>query len=980
MHRIKYFILSSIFFCAAITYSGEIRFSDSDGNAYSGNFTTHSAIGFTIQSQTGDFTTFQWKSLPSSIVYSILAENISVENLDSWFDIAYILETLKGGQLFADKALEAALEIDPSAKRTVESFLKNRSFLTTTPTPLTMVSNDLMEMFEDKPVFERVPKSVGQHILALCLDKKGNLWVGTEENGLWVEDLSAPEGERWRSFMPKPIVPNIPQTFPGRNSKLRPVADEPEIKRRLAEKPKYYDTPVVKLEPGDFPEDTVTSLVCDNLGRIWAGHLRYGVSVWNGNSWKTYHNGNGPFGHRVFDMKVSPIDGDVWIAMETGLTRYRIDTDKWTNYTMADGLVSHQIIAFCFNKDTGDIWVGYDTHGVGYAKRDENGEYSEWRNFRAPDRFIAVDSQRNKTWYIPNTPTGEGLPSNFVNDIVVDHSGTVWVGTHTGLAWSKDTGKTWRYIRGHDWDDRVRGLYQAPSPVWNCQPHDIWMPSDNVRRIVLDERGVLWLGFWRNEWIAFMPSIDIPLSLNNPNAINRIDFAYTLLPTATGLIVGSYGHGVSEIKLDGLAGMNVNKSVHKTSVSAMIPHPSTAAVATVEDLRMLLKTLQSIPASDETIKMFSLPDDWRTRGNWLGRYGKYWAVLAATNAPKNDVWGAGEKKVQYQHFIGPHKATGDSVRHWVHWLYTTDIRSLEMSPTFYDSRIKKGLGLPHETRRQAEWDDHAEAYRNSWHGPHLYCSLRIPEGEYIISLYNFNKDGKQAENRFRDYPIFIKELQSGKGMKDLEDWDKRTELERGRFHHFRGGVWKRWYVKGPIDLTIELRRDVAWNVILASIMLDALDPFPYPYFNKLEQTITDENTSEVGEFIRIAAAIMDETEALRKRNPKEWTAYRRPVLMSLWQSLKSIQAAESVITEQAGTQFNQLPKETSENRIYFLRAKAAYELGLFEEYEDAIRALGLTTAREIEKSLEWDQRSSTHYGRGREMVIQYINEKSSVAR
>ena len=50
----------------------------------------------------------------------------------------------------------------------------------------------------------------------------------------------------------------------------------------------------------------VYALEVDQEGRIWAGHLNHGVSVFNGEKWRNYGLMDGPLGDRVFAIAVSP--------------------------------------------------------------------------------------------------------------------------------------------------------------------------------------------------------------------------------------------------------------------------------------------------------------------------------------------------------------------------------------------------------------------------------------------------------------------------------------------------------------------------------------------------------------------------------------------------------------------------------------------------------------------------------------------------
>jgi ligand-binding sensor domain-containing protein len=75
------------------------------------------------------------------------------------------------------------------------------------------------------------------------------------------------------------------------------------------------------------------ALAIDKLGRLWVGHLHTGVSVFNGKDWKNYDVVDGPIGERIFDIKICPKDGDVWIATSAGITRYKINSDSWEHLT-----------------------------------------------------------------------------------------------------------------------------------------------------------------------------------------------------------------------------------------------------------------------------------------------------------------------------------------------------------------------------------------------------------------------------------------------------------------------------------------------------------------------------------------------------------------------------------------------------------------------------------------------------------------------
>ena len=140
-------------------------------------------------------------------------------------------------------------------------------------------------------------------------------------------------------------------------------------------------------------------------------------------------------------------------------------------------------------------------------------------------------------------------------------------------------------------------------------------------------------------------------------------------------------------------------------------------------------------------------DDWRTQGDFYGadalknyRYGEWSARLCAVASPYDASWG--RKGAACVGNLGSHHAKGDSIRNWVHWNKTDNPRSLKNPYLGY--------------RRQAEWDDHGEAYPMSYEGPHLYVDIIMPKDAEYLAFYIFNKDGHDGMNRCRDYVITVK--------------------------------------------------------------------------------------------------------------------------------------------------------------------------------------------------------------------------------
>jgi hypothetical protein len=272
-------------------------------------------------------------------------------------------------------------------------------------------------------------ESARRFVTSMCEDHQGRLWVAAD-NGLQYHpegcvecfDPSAPQLHQWTQFTTK----------------------------------------------DGLGDDTATAVACDHQGRIWVGHTgNHGVSVYNGQKWQNYSNAAiptgrsgllGPLGERVSHITICPTDGDVWIATDCGLTRYSDSKGTWTIY----GLPAGEATSLVFDHK-GNIYVATSRDGIAMANAAEN--YSAWRRATAPDQ-------------ISPTQSGSGLPSNSINDILATEDGKIYAATDAGLAWSKDDGGGWRFIRGRDWAQNSRQQGGTPAlEASQAQTGPVAMPS-----------------------------------------------------------------------------------------------------------------------------------------------------------------------------------------------------------------------------------------------------------------------------------------------------------------------------------------------------------------------------------------------------------------------------------------------------------------------------------------------------------------------
>lgn len=614
----------------------------------------------------------------------------------------------------------------------------------------------------------------GEFVTALMEDASGDIWAATEDKGVW-RYTSAPDAQ------PDQQADGGEQSdVAGQVAPAAPVA-------------KRWINYSVKDGLGD---DTVYALTQDRKGRIWAGTLRNGVSVWNGQRWQNYGLMDGPLGERVFALATSPSDGDVWMATNAGLARYSLQKDTWRYYTRAEGLPSDQIQAIAFDS-IGTLYAGTQCNGLAIAKGDD---YKEWRTVPGASQM-------------PLTATGQGLPSAQINDVMVADDDTVYVATTCGLARSKDFGDNWTFIRGEDWHDKVenqRSKPQAVRPQGN-QGYET-LREDYVTNLGEDTRGLLYIGYRVKGYEIRRPLTDRVPFRSAQETNDSFPYVGVVLPMRDGrILLANYGTGLT--LASGAAQFVPTKEEAKQLQlrrnwktfdlpQGLVVLPTGAAPPTQDDLKALLQKVSANSASLQPGDGYYETEDWRTWGDWVGRYGTRYAVLCAAGAPLNH-YVINDPTYDVKGFMGPN-FPGNSLRHWIHWKQTENPRVLYNPLVGY--------------RREAEWDDNGETMSMNIEGPDVWSEVVVPAGTHRLSVYFFNKDGHDGSNRLRDYLI---ELKKGEA-KNVEEADKLPTQASARVRDFWGGVYKRFVVQGPSTIWLKTGRNNSFNTIVNGVFLDKI--------------------------------------------------------------------------------------------------------------------------------------------------------------
>jgi ligand-binding sensor domain-containing protein len=367
-------------------------------------------------------------------------------------------------------------------------------------------------------IFTKADGLIDNNILAIAVDKKGNVWCGTaggvsRYNGkTWASFLQGDHFRNWRGYENNIVIDKQGVVWVNSYGGLLAYDSSEWVLHNSCTGSIALDNDsnVVFVSGGPIwthdhngwhEEQSIQTrfkegaVYVDRKGKLWVveydGDLTANVGVWkyDGNTWTTYTEDDGLVDNNIMDL-VSDKNGGMWFATRGGISKF--DGTTWKTFNFGDDIPGYTVSTICV-AENGTVLAGTNCGVIACS------DGKKWKNL-----------------------TGHNKPqSNRFNDILIDNNGILWAvlgGEGCNFIMSYD-GKSWkrhteRYGLNNRWIDGL-GM-SRDGKVWTygsyhpamfsleiSKTDTVWdnhyFPIDNFWRfspIRFDKSGALWAGVY----------------------------------------------------------------------------------------------------------------------------------------------------------------------------------------------------------------------------------------------------------------------------------------------------------------------------------------------------------------------------------------------------------------------------------------------------------------------------------------------------
>lgn len=308
--------------------------------------------------------------------------------------------------------------------------------------------------------------SDGYGILSLAKSNNNDIWIGTENDGLFIYSK---DKEKIKHLKSSPKNPNIISS----NSIWSILCSSNNVmwiapfKNGL----NFYDAQYHKFEhikanlynAKALNNNIINSFSEDEKRNLWIGTDGGGLNYWDrkSNTFESYSLDNGRLSSNVIVDIVKISDDELWLGTwAKGLIRFNTKTKKYKVWDNKNSILSSNNIMDILKDKKGRIWVAClfgglevyypetktlknfpltskidGTEMTNVAKLMEDKDGNIWVGTETSGLFKLTEHANSwVTEHYYNKGKNKVISNNFINSMITDNEGTIWVGTQAGLS------------------------------------------------------------------------------------------------------------------------------------------------------------------------------------------------------------------------------------------------------------------------------------------------------------------------------------------------------------------------------------------------------------------------------------------------------------------------------------------------------------------------------------------------------------------
>lgn len=299
----------------------------------------------------------------------------------------------------------------------------------------------------------------GDLVTVIFEDKQGNLWIGTQQSGVFIF--------KFQELIFTSIQSSDLKGKPEMNDFVLSVTEDHSGKIWIG----TNGAGINIVDPGTKLTQNINSKIANTIGEnyiqtiledrndnVWIGTYLGGVTKFNSTTrtFERYHNVPGDRNSLINDIVnfvYEDSKGNIWILTHEGLSRYLVESNNFINYKTSTEHPISTNFATCMVEDDDDLWIGTYNGLFKFNQKTETLKtyvVNKTKGNISDDLIYSLlKDSKGRIWvgtfnglnlynkaddsFIIYTKSN-GLPDNLIEGILEDNFGNLWLSTSTGLS------------------------------------------------------------------------------------------------------------------------------------------------------------------------------------------------------------------------------------------------------------------------------------------------------------------------------------------------------------------------------------------------------------------------------------------------------------------------------------------------------------------------------------------------------------------